>query len=89
MGMGFLSSIRSAADAAPPLPAADAGDPIARFTFAAAEVGLIRPGDKLDRNVVELCLRVVEMAALVGDRYPISGFIEDSVGRRIRDELLE
>jgi hypothetical protein len=89
MGMGFLSSVHSAADAPDPLPAAEAGDAIARFTAAAAEVGLIRPGDKLDRNMVELCLRVVEMAALIGDRYPIPGFIEDSVGSQIRDQLQE
>jgi len=91
MGMGFLSSTgpddeddkRRRASGTP------AGDPIARFTAAAAEVGLIRPGDKLDRNVVELCLRVVEMAAQIGDKYTVRGYLEDSVGAEIRAELAE
>ena len=54
---------------------------------AAVDVGLIRPGDKLDRNVVELCLRVVEMAAAIGDGYPAAGCPEDTVGTHIRAEL--
>jgi hypothetical protein len=66
-----------------------ARDPIQRFTAAAVEVGLIRAGDKLDRNVVELCLRVVEMAAEIGDAYRVPNSSEDSVGTRIRAELHE
>jgi len=91
MGMGFLSNMapdddddkRKRGQAGP------SGDPVARFTAAAAEVGLIRPGDKLDRNVIELCLRVVEMAAQVGDKYTVRGYLEDTVGAEIRAELAE
>jgi hypothetical protein len=89
MGMGFLSSIRPPGGADGKPSPADAGDPLARFSAAAAEVGLIRPGDKLDRNVVELCLRVVEMAAAIGDRFPVPGFFEENVGDHIRSELGE
>ncbi len=85
-GMGFLSS-GGAQD--PDTGGTAAGDPVARFTEAAAALGLIRPGDKLDRNMVDLCLQVVEMAAQIGDRHVIPGFIDDTVGARIRAELLE
>jgi hypothetical protein len=85
-GMGFLSSGGSEDPATSGAPAVD---PVVRFTEAAAALGLIRPGDKLDRNMVELCLQVVEMAAQVGDRHVIPGFLDDTVGDRIRAELLE
>jgi len=82
MGMGFLSSIErvEAAENEDADPVGGAQDPVARFTEAAVDVGLIRPGDKLDRNVVELCLRVVEIAAIIGDGYPAAGCPEDTVG---------
>jgi hypothetical protein len=53
MGLGFLFSTDPEDDD----PVGDMRDPVARFTAAAVDVGLIRPGDKLDRNVVDLCLR--------------------------------
>nr|WP_214702707.1 hypothetical protein [Variovorax paradoxus] len=90
MGMGFLSSIVSKqvededAD-----PVGIPHDPVARFTAAAVDVGLIRPGDKLDRNMVELCLQVVEMAAAIGDGYPAAGCPEDTAGAHIRAELAQ
>ena len=91
MGMGFLSSIvRVKADENEDAdPVGEAREPLARFTAAAVDVGLIRPGDQLDRNVVELCLRVVDMAAEIGDRYPIPGGSGDTVGAQIRAELDE
>lgn len=95
MGMGFLASIAGDDKDEPSQgdslgrPRDDGRDPVARFTAAAVEVGLIRAGDKLDRNVVELCLRVVEMAAQVGDRYTVPGIFEDTVGTHIRAELDE
>ena len=88
MGMGFLSSIDRAEDEDAD-PVGDLRDPVERFTAAATEVGLIRPGDPLDRNVVDLCLRVVEMAAAIGDRYPQPGYLQDTVGAHIRAELCE
>lgn len=57
----------------------------ARFTAAAAELGLLRPGDKLDQNVVDLCLRVVDMAASIGDRYGDDDF--GNAGEHIRAEI--
>ena len=87
MGMGFLSALGKGNEDDDPV--GDAPDPVARFTDAAVEVGLIRPGDKLDRNLIELCLRVVEMAALVGDRFRIPDFLGDTVGSEIRAELGE
>lgn len=62
-------------------------DPLARFTQAAVDAGLIRPGDSLDDSVVELCLAVVGLAAAVGDRYGIPGMPDESVGDDIRAVL--
>ena len=62
-------------------------DPIALFTAAAADVGLIRPGDKLDQNLIDLCASVVDMAAAIGDRYKNPDVPEDTVGDVIRGEL--
>lgn len=72
MGMGFLSSIDRVAENEDADPVGDARDPIERFTAAAAAVGLIRPGDELDRNLIDLCLCVVEMAARIGDGYAVA-----------------
>ena len=85
-GMGFLSN-GGAEDFG--TSGTGAADPVVRFTEAATALGLIRPGDKLDRNMVELCLQVVEMAAQVGDRHVIPGFLDDTVGAHIRAKLLE
>jgi hypothetical protein len=90
MGMGFLSSIDpEQVEDEDTDPVGVARDPVARFTAAAVEVGLIRPGDKLDRNMVELCLQVVEMAAAIGDGYPAAGCPEDTAGAHIRAELAQ
>lgn len=51
MDMGFLSST-DPQDEDDDL-GADVRDPVARLTAAAFGVTLIRPGDKLDRNVVD------------------------------------
>ena len=91
MGMGFLSSIErvEAAENEDAAVVGGARGPVARFTEAAVDVGLIRPGDKLDRNMVELCLRVVEMAAIIGDGHLAAWCPEDTVGTHIRAELAE
>jgi hypothetical protein len=78
MGMGFLTSI-DAAENEDADPVGGARDPVARFTEAAVDVGLIRPGDKLDRNVV----------AIIGDGHPAAGCPEDAVGTHIRAELAQ
>jgi hypothetical protein len=89
MGMGFLSSIDRVVENENADPVGDARDPVERFTAAAGEVGLIKPGDKLDRNVIELCIRVVEMAARIGDAYAAPGCPQDTAGAHIRAELDE
>lgn len=90
MGMGFLSSIVSnQAEDEDAEPVGVPRDPVARFTAAAVDVGLIRPGDKLDRNMVELCLQVVEMAAAIGDGYRATGGPQDTAGAHIRAELAQ
>ncbi|MDR6856206.1 hypothetical protein [Variovorax guangxiensis] len=60
-----------------------------RFTDAAVDVGLICPGDKRHRNGVELCLPVVEMAAIAGDGDPAAGCPQGTVGTHIRPELAQ
>ena len=59
---------------------------VVRLTLAASECGLIRPGDKLDRNVIEFALKVVEMCATIGDRY-FDHLTYESAGVQIRAEL--
>jgi hypothetical protein len=58
------------------------------FREAAVEVGLIRPGDPLDQNVVDFARLIVEMCAAIGDNYlqPESAH-GITVGDRIRGEL--
>lgn len=70
-------------------PAIDLVDPEVRFAAAAVEAGLIRPGDKLDANMVELCKACVEMAARIGDRYPIPDMEEDTLGDHIGAVLIQ
>ena len=41
------------------------------------------------RNGVELCLSVVEMAAIVGDGDPAAGCPQGTVGTHIRPELAQ
>jgi hypothetical protein len=64
-------------------------DALELFKQAAVEVGLIRPGDPLDRNVVDFARLVVAMCASIGDNYlqPESA-VGVTVGDRIRGELL-
>jgi hypothetical protein len=70
-------------------PAADATDPVERITSAAVELGLIQPGEALDRRVLKLCMHVVDMAAKVGDRFSTSPGSADTVGNHIRAELYD
>ena len=44
-------------------------EPIAVFTALAVKHGLIRPGDKLDGNMIDLMAAVVGLCATVGDAY--------------------
>ena len=63
-------------------------DALELFKEAAAEVGLIRPGDPLDQNVLDFATLVVEMCASIGDNYvePVVAH-GVTVGDRIRSEL--
>lgn len=44
-------------------------DPEAQFAALAAELNLIRPGDKLDQNMLDFAHGVVSLCAALGDRY--------------------
>jgi hypothetical protein len=44
-------------------------EPTEVFTAIASELGLIRPGDKLDRAMIEFAMAVVEKCAAVADCY--------------------
>lgn len=63
-----------------------AADPEAVFRQLAEQVGLIRPGDPLDRNVIELCFAVVERCASIGDAYDGTDE-ETNAGEHIRADL--
>ena len=64
-------------------------DPVALFTQAAVDAGLIKQGDKLDQNVIALCTSVVDACAAIGDQYRIPDMPEDTVGDHIRAELYD
>lgn len=68
------------------VPPPAAADPLAVFAQLAAAHGLIKPGDPLDRNLIDLCFDVVEACARVGDRYgdPEAG---GNAGEDIRAQL--
>ena len=44
-------------------------DPIAKFTDLAAELGIIKRGDRLDDVQIEFAHGVAELCAAIGDRY--------------------
>ena len=44
-------------------------DPRAVFTELAAKHGLIKPSDKLDMNIIEFAIGVVDLCAGIADRY--------------------
>lgn len=44
-------------------------DPRAVFTELAAKHGLIKPGDKLDTNILEFAIGVVDLCAGIADGY--------------------
>ncbi|KWT98050.1 MULTISPECIES: hypothetical protein [unclassified Variovorax] len=62
--------------------------PVSRFTEFATQRGLIRPGDKLDQNVVDFATRVVDAAASLGDPFGDSE-AGGNAGEHIRAELYE
>jgi hypothetical protein len=47
----------------------DTAEPIEVYTALAVRHGLIRPGDKLDDNMIELMADLVGLCANVGDGY--------------------
>lgn len=61
-------------------------DPVRRFTELAAARGLIRPGDKLDKNMVDFAHDVAELAACIGDAYGDDA-TGGNAGEHIRAEL--
>lgn len=63
-------------------------DARAAFTELAVEHGLIRPGDKLDQNVVDFAMSIVELCASIGDDYGDDS-CGGNAGERIRAEFFE
>ena len=61
--------------------------PLELFSRAAVEVGLIRPGDPLDQNLVDYAQLVVRMCAAIGDNYLQPESPKETVGDRIRADL--
>ena len=62
-------------------------DPRSRFAELAVAAGLIRPGDRLDQNVVDLCRAVAEDCARIADRYGDGE--AGNAGEHIRATFLE
>ena len=46
-----------------------AREPEAQFAELAAELGIIKPGDRLDQVQIDFAYGVAELCAAVGDRY--------------------
>jgi hypothetical protein len=69
-------------DVTPTVNTAIPPDPQAAFTLPATGAELIKPGDKLDQNVVDFATAVVVLCAAIADR---SGYS----GRQIREALLK
>jgi len=44
-------------------------EPEAQFAALAAELGIIKPGDKLDQMQIDFAFGVAELCAAIGDRY--------------------
>ena len=57
-------------------------DPEANFTALAAEVGIIKPGERLDQMHIEFAHGIAELCAAVGDGYGDSA--SANAGRHIR-----
>lgn len=70
-------------------PQDDMHDPVAKFTALAVQFGVIRTGDKLDQNIIDLCAGIVSLCAGVADEYVNPSCPEDTVGDHIRAVLLE
>lgn len=62
-------------------------NPLDLFSRSAAEVGLIRPGDPLDQDLVEYAKLIVRMCAAIGDNYLQPESPQETVGDRIRADL--
>lgn len=44
-------------------------DPEAQFAVLAAQLGIIKPGDRLDQMQIDFAYGVAELCASIGDRY--------------------
>lgn len=62
-------------------------DPIGVYTELAVQAGLVRPGDKLDQNLIDFASALVERCASIGDAYTLPDN-EACAGEHIRAELL-
>ena len=67
----------------PQEPAPDTSEPIEVYTALAAKHGLIRPGDKLDQNMIEMLAEMVGLCATIGDGYG-DGEAGGNAGEHIR-----
>ncbi|MBC7392343.1 MAG: hypothetical protein H7340_03340 [Variovorax sp.] len=67
-------------------PVGPARDPREVFTALAVQHGLIRPVDKLDRNMIDFATAVVDLCATNGDRY---GDVDCNAGDHIRAEYYD
>lgn len=72
-----------------PVGAPPVHDPVAQFTALAVAHGLIRPGDKLDQNMIDYAAGAVALAAAIADQYVNPDCPEDTVGDHIRAVLFE
>ncbi|MDN4590255.1 hypothetical protein DBA29_17330 [Xenophilus aerolatus] len=68
-------------------PAPAPADPIGVYTELAVQTGLVRPGDKLDQNLIDFAAALVDRCARVGDRYG-DGEAGGNAGEHIRAEYL-
>ena len=66
----------------------DTHEPLEVFAQLAADVGLIRPDDKLDQNMVDFAFAIVAKCASIGDEYP-DHQNDGSAGEHIRAILGE
>lgn len=67
----------------PQEPQPDTSEPIEVYTALAVKHGLIRPGDKLDQNVIDAMADLVDLCATVGEGYG-DGEAGGNAGEHIR-----
>jgi len=57
-------------------------DPEVVFAALAAELGIVKPGDRLDQMQIDFAYGVAELCASIGDRY--GDPCDDNAGEHIR-----